>query len=869
MQMYFNSSQCRKQCLPHNLPLSLASAPNATQNSVNKISFTPKRVRFEKSLPQQEDRIKTSVSEECRQRFNELTSESCKYQSGKYDLRVIKDIKYSNAVSFLQFCKDPEVEIHRVTWDELDNAGKQKLKEWWNDLPNLEDDVFRRILLGKVNLPLLYHHFDERYHEFLKECAEPLHLKKVSEEDIDKFMKKKPELSTNELLEKLPVWLHDLSNAFKPKLADELPPRRAWDHKIEIMPGKEPPYQKNRPLSAGELQVVRKWLDDNLNKGFIRESRSRCAAPLMLAAKPGGGVRICQDYRGLNNVTIKNRYPLPLIRETLDALCHAKIYTKLDIIAAFNKLRIADGHEWKTAFITRFGLFESLVMPFGLCNAPASFQHYINHQLFDILDKFCTAYLDDVLIYSNNIKEHRDHVRQVVSRLQEAGLQIDINKCEFETKRTKYLGLIITPEGIEMDKEKVKAITTWEPPSSVRELQRFLGFANFYRRFIKDFSKICRPLTELLQKDKPYIWGRPQQLAFSSLQSSFKSSPILAYYDYNKKTVLETDASDWASGGVLSQLNEDGLLRPVAYFSSKHTPAECNYEIYDKELLAIVKSLEEWRPELQGTSEPFDIKTDHKNLAYFMTTKALSQRQVRWSEFLSQFNFRIIYRPGEQAVLPDALSRKSEDRPKDITDERLQHRERILLQPSLFDDATKNDILSELNKDSEKEMKAAPIDMIIPDVEKPIDTLITDAYLKSSIATAMINSLKNKNCKRWPKDLQKYLRTEMIDCKLVGNWIYRRDKLFLPPDDELKTQVLYRTHSTGPGGHPGRTKTLDLLTRSYWWPNMSKDVANYVKSCEMCVRIKPSRLSPQGFLQPLPIPFRAWSDISVDYITPL
>ncbi|KAI0995363.1 hypothetical protein K3495_g12821 [Podosphaera aphanis] len=181
----------------------------------------------------------------------------------------MKDIKYSNAVSFLQFCKGPGVEIHRVTWDELDNAGTQKSKEWWNDLPDLEDDVFRHIPLETVNLPLLYNHFDEQYHEFLKECAEPLRSNKVSEDDINEFMKGKPELSTNELLEKLPVWLHDISNAFKPKLADKLPPRRARDHKIEIIPGKEPPYQKNRLLSAGELQVVRKWLDDNLNKSFI------------------------------------------------------------------------------------------------------------------------------------------------------------------------------------------------------------------------------------------------------------------------------------------------------------------------------------------------------------------------------------------------------------------------------------------------------------------------------------------------------------------------------------------------------------------------------------------------------------------------
>jgi hypothetical protein len=180
-------------------------------------------------------------------------------------------------------------------------------------------------------------------------------------------------------------------------------------------------------MSPQELKVIRKWLDDNLAKGFIRESKARCAAPLLLAAKPGGGVRICHDYRGLNNVTIKNRYPLPLIRETLDALCHAKFYTKLDVIAAFNNLRIAEGHEWKTAFITRFGLFESLVVPFGLCNAPASFQNYINHALFDILDKFCTAYLDDVLIYSLTRKEHRAHVREVTQRLREAGPDLSMD----------------------------------------------------------------------------------------------------------------------------------------------------------------------------------------------------------------------------------------------------------------------------------------------------------------------------------------------------------------------------------------------------------------------------------------------------------
>ncbi|KAF7579479.1 hypothetical protein PtrM4_037190 [Pyrenophora tritici-repentis] len=324
----------------------------------------------------------------------------------------------------------------KVTWNELDRA--------FANAQTKELDIPKRAF--------------ESLHDFVDECFSPLHLHRLSEEDIEKYLRIKPELTTQEIIAKLPDWLKDMYVAFLPGEANKLPPRRLWDHVIDIKPGHEPPYEKNRPLSPKELLVVRKWLDDNLGKGFIRESRSRSAAPLLLASKPSGGVRICQDYRGLNNVTIKNRYPLPLIRETLDALCDAKVYTKLDIIAAFNKLRIAEGHEWKTAFITRFGLYESLVMPFGLCNAPALFQNYINHTLHDLLDRICTAYLDDVLIYSKNKKEHREHVRTVVGRLLDARLQIDINKCEFEVTETKYLGIIVTPTGIQMDLEKVKAI---------------------------------------------------------------------------------------------------------------------------------------------------------------------------------------------------------------------------------------------------------------------------------------------------------------------------------------------------------------------------------------------------------------------------
>jgi RNase H-like domain found in reverse transcriptase/Reverse transcriptase (RNA-dependent DNA polymerase) len=233
-------------------------------------------------------------------------------------------------------------------------------------------------------------------------------------------------------------------------------------------------------------------------------------------------------------------------------------------------------------------------MPFGLQNAPATFQHYINSVLHEFLDKFASAYLDDIIIYSRSRKVHREHVRKVLQALQKAGLQIDINKCEFTVQETKYLGLIITNEGIKMDPQKVKAILDWKFPIGIKDLQSFLGFANFYRRFIKGFSTIARPLTSMLKKTGPWSFSEEARTAFESLKKAFTSAPVLAYFDPRKKTILETDASDWASGGILSQYGEDGILHPVAYFSAKHSPQECNYEIYDKELLAIVKALEEW-----------------------------------------------------------------------------------------------------------------------------------------------------------------------------------------------------------------------------------------------------------------------------------
>jgi hypothetical protein len=339
-------------------------------------------------------------------------------------------------------------------------------------------------------------------------------------------------------------------------------------------------------------------------------------------------------------------------------------------------------------------------MPFGLTNAPSDFQALINNVLRAYLDDFCSAYIDDIIIYSNTLKEHREQVYKVLKALSDAGLHLKPEKCQFHKQEVKYLGFIITTNGIRMDPSKVSCILSWETPKSVTDVQCFLGFANFYRRFIKDYSAVVTPLTGMTRKEGgkylPFIWGPEQQTAFDHLKYAFTTAPILRHFDYDREIVVETDASDYVSAGILSQYDDEGILHPVAFYSKKHSPAECNYEIYDKELLAIVRAFEEWRPHLEGSSHPIQVLSDHKNLEYFMTTKLLNRRQARWSEFLSRFDFKIVYRPGKAGGKPDALTRRSVDIPKE-GDERLLANQHAVLKPrNLTDlgDTTAPDVLN-------------------------------------------------------------------------------------------------------------------------------------------------------------------------------
>ena len=398
-----------------------------------------------------------------------------------------------------------------------------------------------------------------------------------------------------------------------------LPAHKSSEHSINLIEGGEPLYRPIYPLSQNELKALREYLEENLEDERIRPSKSPAGAPILFVPKKVGSLRLCVDYRGLNKVTVKNRYPLPLISEILDRLAGSKFFSKIDVQDAYHRIRIKEGDEWKTAFRTRYGHFEYLVMPFGLTNAPATFQNYIHTALHGILDEFCVAYLDDILIFSKDRNEHTSHITQVLERLKKAQLYAKLSKCMFYQSEVEFLGYVISREGISMDQERVSTIMSWPIPKSFRDIQVFIGFCNFYRRFIYDFSRIAQPLTSLLKGSKngrkPGLVDLSEQekQAFYKLLDAFKSAPLLAHFDPKLPIRLETDASKWGMAGILSQ-SHDGIFHPVAFWSHKFTGAEVNYGTPDQELYAIVYSFKHWRHYLDGSEHTIEVLSDYANL---------------------------------------------------------------------------------------------------------------------------------------------------------------------------------------------------------------------------------------------------------------
>src|SRR3984893_5664059 len=304
-------------------------------------------------------------------------------------------------------------------------------------------------------------------------------------------------------------------------------------------------------------------------------------------------------------------------------------------------------------------------MPFGLTNAPATFQHFMNDIFSDLLDTFMVIYLDDILIYSKDLKQHVEHVQEVLRRLWENGLFLNPVKCEFHTETVEYLRFVLSPTRLLMDMAKVKAIQEWPTPQKVKDIQSLLGFANFYCRFVHGYSDIITPMTCLTRKNIPWLWSDDCQSVFDSLKSAFSSALILSHFIPGAPLIVETDASDYAVAAILSTVAGDGEVHPIAFHSHTLGISELNYDTHDKELLAIFEAFTTWRHYLEGSETPVDVVTDHKNLKYFSTVCLLTWHQARWLEFLSQFNFVIQFHPGQLRMKPDALTRCWDVYPKE------------------------------------------------------------------------------------------------------------------------------------------------------------------------------------------------------------
>jgi hypothetical protein len=615
-------------------------------------------------------------------------------------------------------------------------------------------------------------------------------------------------------------FLAEYSDVFSEANADLLPENRPYDCEIPLQPGSEVPYGKLYNLTEDEAKTLESYVNENLEKGFIRHSASPAGAPCFFVKKKDGSLRLCVDYRGLNKVTVKNRYPLPLISDLIRTLSKAKIYTALDLRGAYNLVRIKPGDEWKTAFRTRFGHFEYLVMPFGLTNAPAIFQHMMNDIFRDLLDRFVIVYLDDILIYSNTPAEHEEHVKIVLDRLRKFKLYCKAEKCRFFMDTIPYLGYVISPSGVSMDASKIQAIVDWPAPKNVHDVQIFLGFANFYRRFIHRYADLTKPLTLLLKKNAIFEWSSAAQEAFDKLKTAFTSSPILVHPDSSRPYIVETDASDYALAAILSQYDDSKVLHPVAFHSRQLLPAERNYDVYDKELLAVVEAFKIWRHFLQGSGLQVTVLCDHKNLEYFMTSRQLSRRQARWSMLLSDYDFVLTHRPGCRNGKADVLSRRSDYLPEGGS------------------------------KGTENFQQIIKPTQIISAISIDEDGDFLEDVRKATVGHEILAKLDS-----------------MDSLELKDGLVFKDGLLFVPSQD-LQLNVLKQRHDHSLAGHFGVAKTLDLVSRDFWWPKVNKSVSDYVASCE-CSRAKSSRHKPFGLLQPLPIPERPWSSISTDFIVEL
>ncbi|KAJ9544262.1 hypothetical protein OSB04_023969 [Centaurea solstitialis] len=613
---------------------------------------------------------------------------------------------------------------------------------------------------------------------------------------VDKSAKEKQ-------IQDIPI-VRDFPEVFPEELPG-LPPQRQVEFHIDIIPGAGPVARSPYRLAPSEMQELSNQLQELLDKGFIRPSSSPWGAPVLFVKKKDGSFRMCIDYRELNKITIKNRYPLPRIDDLFDQLQGATYFSKIDLRSGYHQMRVREEDIAKTAFRTRYGHYEFLVMPFGLTNAPAVFMDLMNRVCRPYLDKFVIVFIDDILIYSQSKEDHEQHLRLVLELLKAEKLYAKFSKCEFWIREVHFLGHVVNEEGIHVDPAKIEAVKKWEAPKTPTEIRQFLGLAGYYRRFIANFSKIAQPLTTLTQKDKKFVWGEKQEEAFQLLKHKLCNAPILALPEGTDNFVVYCDASHQGLGCVLMQ-NE----KVIAYASRQLKVHEKNYTTHDLELGAVVFALKIWRHYLYGTK--CTIFTDHKSLQHILDQKMLNMRQRRWVELLSDYDCEIKYHPGKANVVADALSRK----------------ERV------------------------KPTRARAMGVLV------------QTSLKSQILEAQREALMTDNIK---KETLHGVEKEFE--KKGDGVCYFKGRIWIPSVEQLRKMIMDEAHQSKYSIHPGSDKMYKGLKEHYWWPGMKRDIATYVSKCLTCAKVKAEHQKPSGLLQQPEIPEWKWEQISMDFVTKL